>query len=143
MLYLALAYSYKPEVRAFPAGVAWVMLVLLSLDLASRTQTRVGVHEDIARGSIRRCNVRRPTAPGAEADQHRYFGSAGFAALMVAIGILAAVPVYVFAAMRWHGRRSYRACVAVAGGATLFVWLLFSVVLRLALYPGLVFGGAA
>lgn len=64
-----------------------------------------------------------------------------FAALIVLVGILAAVPAYLFAALRWRGGRSYRACALGAAGVTLFVWLLFSVVLRIALYPGLLFGG--
>jgi len=65
-----------------------------------------------------------------------------FATLIVVIGILAAVPIYLFAALRWRGGRPYRACIIGAAGATLFVWLLFSVVLRIVLYSGLLFGGA-
>src|SRR5882724_3223684 len=38
ILYLATAYNYSPDARAVPAGVAWVMLVLVILDLVSRTQ---------------------------------------------------------------------------------------------------------
>ncbi len=44
-----------------------------------------------------------------------------------------------------HARRSvFRnpiAIAAIAAGATLGVWLLFAVLLRLQLYPGLAFGG--
>ncbi|HUB96275.1 MAG TPA: tripartite tricarboxylate transporter TctB family protein [Stellaceae bacterium] len=140
LAYLALAYGYTTAVRAFPAGVAWVMLVLLALDLASRTETRLG------RALMRTLNPAAAAPPAAQSRARQITSVlwvAGFAALMVLVGILGAVPVYVFAATRWHGRRSLGACVAVAAGATFFVWLLFSVVLRLALYPGLVFGGAA
>ena len=141
-LYLQAAYHYKPDVRAFPAGVAWVMLAFLTLDLVSRSQTRLG-------GALMRwLNPAAPTHP-VEAETPAparqvaaVLWLVAFVALMVLVGILAAVPAYLFAALRWHGRRSYRACALGAAGATLFVWLLFSVVLRIALYPGLLFSGA-
>ena len=41
-IYLATAYNYSPDARAVPAGVAWVMLALVLLDLISRTQTGIG-----------------------------------------------------------------------------------------------------
>jgi hypothetical protein len=142
-LYLDLAYHYKPVVRAFPAGVAWIMLVLLSLDLVSYTKTRAG-------GALMRWLNPAATARHAEAEAQqpppRHVSAVLwlilFATLIVLIGILAAVPIYLFSALRWRGGRSYRACVIGAAGATLFVWLLFSVVLRIVLYPGLLFGGA-
>lgn len=141
-LYLQTAYHYSPAVRAFPAGVAWIMLLFLTLDLVSRTKTRLG-------GLLMRwLNPAAPARPvEAEAPPPARQVAAVLwlvllAALIVLVGILAAVPTYLFAALRWHGGRSYRACALGAAGATLFVWLLFSVVLRIALYPGLLFGGA-
>ena len=140
-LYLETAYHYTPAVRAFPAGVAWIMLLFLTLDLISRTKTRLGG------GLMRWLNPAAPRMVEPEAQpQARPVAAVAwlvlFAALIVLVGILAAVPAYLFAALRWHGGRSFRTCVIGAAGATLFVWLLFSVVLRIALYPGLLFGGA-
>lgn len=141
-LYLQTAYRYTPAVRAFPAGVAWIMLLLLTLDLASRTATRTG------RALTRWLNPAAPArqveteAPPPARQAAAVLWLALFAALIVLVGILVAVPAYLFAALRWQGGRSYRACALGAAGATLFVWLLFAVVLRIALYPGLLFGGA-
>jgi hypothetical protein len=117
--------------------------VLLSLDLASRSETRLG-------GALMRwlnpAAVRREEAtPPSDATRRQLSAIlwlAGFTALLLLIGILAAVPLYVFAALRWRAQQAYGACVAGAAGATLFIWLLFSVLLRIGLYPGLVFGGA-
>ncbi len=142
-LYLQTAYRYTPAVRAFPAGVAWIMLLFLKIDLVSRTKTTRG-------GALSRWlnHAAAPAHPAeTEAPQRARQAVAVlwlvlFAALIVLVGILVAVPAYLFAALRWQGRRSYRACALGAAGATLFVWLLFSVVLRIALYPGLLFGGA-
>ncbi len=136
--YLALAYHYKPEVQAFPAGVAWVMVVLLLLDLASRTPTPLG-----------RALTRWLNPATTVADKRALWPQlaavlwvAGFAALLVVVGILSAVPLFVFSALRWRARRGIGPCILGAAGVTFFIWLLFSVLLRLSLYPGLLFGGA-
>lgn len=141
--YLATAYGYGRDSRLMPVLVAWAMLVLVALDLASRTDTRVG------RALTRWLN---PAADPAKSAAHaRYPLSkqaaavlwlAGFAAALVLIGVLYAVPLYVFGSMRLRGRRSYLLSLAGGAGAALFVWLLFAVVLRIELYPGLLFGGA-
>lgn len=137
--YLWIGYGYKPEVRAFPEGVAWVMVVLLLLDLASRTETAAG------RALLRWLNPAASTEPPPQPVRQQIAAVlwvAGFAALLVVLGILLAVPVFVFAALRLRARRGWGACVVATAGATVFVWLLFSVLLRLSLYPGLIFGGA-
>jgi hypothetical protein len=67
---------------------------------------------------------------------------AGFAAALVLIGILYAVPLYVFSSLYFQGRRRLLMCLGVSAAATAMIWLLFAVVLRLELYPGILFGGA-
>ena len=138
--YLAVAYGYPPEARAVPAMVAWGLIALLALDLASRSETRVG------RALTRWLNPAAEPAPAGAgpspaASLAAILWVAGFAAALVLIGILCAVPLYVFGAMRWRGRRRFLACLAGGVGATLLVWLLFAVVLRLELYRGVLFGG--
>jgi putative tricarboxylic transport membrane protein len=137
-IYLALAYRMPPNMRAFPAVVAWVVLGLVALDLLSRTKTRLGAA------------VMRALNPAAEAASEarplaRQMAAVawllGFAALIVLAGILAAVPIYLFASFRRAGRAAWT-CALGAAGATVILWALFSLVLRIALYPGLFFGGA-
>lgn len=140
-IYLALAYGYPEKARIFPAKVAWVMLGLLTLDLLSRTETRLGLA------------VRRALNPAAQEHRAAHVASAwrqasailwlaGFVTAILLIGILTAVPLYVFAAIRFRGGRGYGIAIAAAAGATLFIYLLFGAVLRLNLYPGILFGGA-
>ena len=64
---------------------------------------------------------------------------AGFAAAMVLIGILYAVPLYVFASLYLRGRRSLLLAAGVSAAATAMIWLLFVAVLGLELYPGVLF----
>jgi len=66
---------------------------------------------------------------------------AGFAAAMVLIGILYAVPLYVFSSLYFRGRRPLWLAAGVASGATAMIWLLFVAVLGLELYPGVLFSG--
>jgi hypothetical protein len=140
IVYLITAYGYSPIARAVPAGVAWAMLVLVVLDLVSRTRTKLGT------------TLMHWLNPAGEAAKHegdiRYpalkqLGAVlwvgAFAVLMVLIGILYAVPVYVFGSLFLRGRRSLLLSGVVAAGATLMIWILFDLVLQLELYPGVLF----
>ena len=141
--YLATAYGYGPDSRMMPVLVAWAMLGLLALDLAARMDTRLG------RGLTRWLNPSADPAKSAapacyplSKQAAAMLWLAGFVAALVLIGVLCAVPLYVFGSMRVRGRRSYLMSLVGGAGATLFVWLLFAIVLRVELYPGLLFGGA-
>lgn len=139
--YLAIASTYRPQARAFPAAVASIMLVLLVLDLASRTRTRIGTTllRWLNPGALAPAQVpQRPAAsPGSEVAAALWM--LGFAAALVLLGILTAVPIYVYMAMRLRARRSFLVSAAIALGVSLFVWLLFAVLLRIDLYPGVLF----
>jgi hypothetical protein len=139
-LYLYLSYGYPAKARAFPAMVAWVMLALLLLDLVSRTETRLGL------AVMRALNPAQARGGGQDPSAWRQVSAilwiAGFTTGIVLIGILSAVPLYVLAAIRFRGGRGYLTALAAAAGATLFIYLLFGVVLRLTLYPGILFTSA-
>lgn len=142
-IYLVTAYQYSPDARAVPAGVAWVMMILVSLDLASRTRTKIGAAL---------MHWLNPAGDADKQDAVKHYPVlkqivavawiAGFAAAMLLIGILYAVPLYVFSSLLIQGRRPLLVCVGFAAAATLMIWLLFDVVLSLELYPGILFGGA-
>ena len=141
--YLAQAYTYAPQSRLMPAGVAWAMLALLVLDLAARSRTRLGY-------AVNRWLNSAGVSRGAPKDDSpRPLGRqiaavlwvAGFTLALALVGILAAVPLYVFASLRLRGRRPFGLCLAVSGGTALLIWLLFAVVLRIDLYPGLLATG--
>jgi hypothetical protein len=141
-IYLATAYQYAPESRIMPVLVAWCMLALLATDLVSQTATPVG------RSLTRWLN---PSSDRSGHVQLAAYSSgrqlaavlwlSGLAALLLLIGVLFAVPLYLFAAIRLRGQRSLSASLAIAGGMTLTLWLLFTGLLHLQLYPGLLFGG--
>ena len=137
--YLGIAYTYAPETRALPVAVGWSMLALVGLDLASRMRGRAGAA--LTRWLNPRAHGARQKSYPAATQLGAVFWILGFAAALVLIGVLAAVPLYVFASLRLRGKRPFATSLAAAAGITLAVWLLFSALLRLDLFPGLLFGG--
>lgn len=121
--FLAAAYTYPSQARTFPVAVAWVTLFLLALDI---TKSRFN-----------------PTAAGDPRPLGSQIGAviwlAVFAVLLVLIGILYAVPLYIFTSLRFRGSRSRFTSLWIAAVVTGGIWLLFAVVLRLELYPGYFF----
>jgi len=140
-LYLAAAYGYSPDARAAPLLIGWSVIVLAALDVTSRTQTVLG-------GMLTRWL--NPVGTARRAGHAAYpltrqvsavAWIAGFVATFALIGALYAIPLYVFAATRWRGGRPWLACALSAALTLAGVWLLFARLLRLELYPGLLFGG--
>ncbi len=136
--YLAMAYTYSVQARLFPVPVGWLMLLLLTLDLVSRTKTPTG--ETLTR-------LLNPAAQ-AEGEEERFpilrqlsamLWVAFFTAALVLIGVMYAVPLYVFGSMRFHGKKSYLTSLIAAVCVTAFTWVLFAFALQVELYPGVLF----
>jgi hypothetical protein len=142
ILYLATAYQYSADARAVPAGVAWVLMVLVILDIVSRTRTTIGItlmHWLNPAGDPDKLAERKHYTAAKQIGAVLWI--AGFAAAMVFIGILYAVPLYVFASLYFRGKRPLVVSAGIAAGATAMIWLLFVAVLGLELYPGVLFSG--
>jgi hypothetical protein len=137
--YLIVAYQYSPASRAFPVMVAWSMIVLLTLDLISRTPTKLG------HAVTRWLN---PASAAAETtrinrnDIVAVLWVAGFVTALVVVGVPYAVLLFVFASARWRGKRSYAVSILLAVATMMVIWLLFTRLLRIELFPGLLLGGA-
>jgi hypothetical protein len=141
-VYLATAYGYSPDARAAPLLIGWCVIALAVLDAASRTQTTAG------RTLTRWLNPGAVRPHGGAVHTHppiRQIAALAwiisFVAAFALIGAAYAIPLYVFAATRWRGGRPVLVCAISAAGTLAGVWLLFSRLLHLELYPGLLFGG--
>jgi hypothetical protein len=119
VVFLATAYRYPPQARAFPVAVAWVMLFLIAIDIFSRKTA-----ED---------------NPPAARQLRAVTWLAVFVLALVLIGILYTVPLFIAASLRFRGHRSWITSLLTAAITTSGIWLLFAVVLRLDLYPGYFF----
>ena len=104
--YLAIAYTYTEQARLFPVPVGWLMLLLLALDLVSRTKTPIGEMLTSLLNPAAEAEGAEPRFPVLR-QLSAILWVAFFTAAMVLIGIMAAVPLYVFGSMRFHGRKSY------------------------------------
>ncbi len=142
--YLGAAYQYSPEARATPLLIGWTVVALAGLDIASRTQTRVG--RTLA-GWLNPVTTR--PRHGAGHGQYPIVKQimaivwiAGFLAAFALIGAAYAIPLYVFAATRRRGGRPYAVCLISAAATLAGIWFLFGWLLHLELYPGLLFSGS-
>jgi hypothetical protein len=137
VLYLATAYSYDARAREIPVAVGWVMLVLLALDLVSRTRTPVG------HALLRFLNPAAEETPEERYPMPRQLSALAWVAFYVvgllSVGVLIATPLYVFGSMRFHGKRTYFTALLTAVLVTAFTWTLFDFALRVELYPGFLF----
>ena len=138
-VFLLVGYRYPPLARQFPVTVAWVMLVLAGLDIASRIDSPIGA---ALKNRLDRGGAAREETASHWAQLAGGAWLAGFAVMLWLIGVLYAVPLYVFASLRLRGHRPWLRCLLVAAASTAIVWLLFSAALRIELYRGIVFGGA-
>jgi Tripartite tricarboxylate transporter TctB family len=143
IVYLGAAYQYSPDARATPLLIGWTVIALAVLDIASRTQTPLGPM--LAQWLNPVTNRVRHGAAHASYPIGRQIMAmvwiAGFVAAFALIGATYAIPLYVFAATRWRGGRPYWVCLVSAAGTLAGIWFLFGWLLRLELYPGLLFGG--
>jgi len=138
VIFLATASRYSADARIFPVAVSTVMLVLLALDFASRQET---AWSKALRTRLNPASVLAESYPRSKQAAAMAWVAAA-AILFWLAGILVAVALYVFGSLKFRGHRSYAASCAVSAGTTLAIWLLFSVVLKIELYRGILSGGS-
>jgi hypothetical protein len=140
--FLVMTYALPPVARSMPALVGWATLVLATLDLLSRMKGKLG------EGLMRALNPSglKPEGPPATSGRYALLTGIGLVVLLVTafllLGALIAAPLLILSALMIANRKEWLLSLAIAAGSTLVIWLLFAVLLRLQLYPGLLFGGS-
>lgn len=139
--YLILAGQYEEQSRMMPLLIGRVMLVLATLDLVSRSRTPIGqtllrwlnpaaLNVELARGTP---------------DARREFGYilwiTTFVIGLIWIGMFVAVPIFLLVSFSALGRRTIIESVLLTAVVSAAVWMLFSLLLHLQLFPGLIFHG--
>jgi Tripartite tricarboxylate transporter TctB family len=141
MAYLVTAWRYNADARLFPLLIGGVLFVLLPLDILTMADTPLGTRL--------RALLNPDAAPSSDVENDdqpvrlQIVALAfvfGFAALLIVIGVLAAIPLYVAASVKFLGRRSWWLSLATGAILGLFTYLLFVVALGIDLYPGVLFG---
>ena len=143
--FLVMTYQLPVTARAMPSLVGWAGMGLAGLDLVSRTGGKLG------RSLMKALNpagLQAGDEQVAEAPSGRWplVTGIGLVVLLVSAfilaGVLIAAPLTIFTALTIANRRQLVSNLVIAGGTTGVIWLLFSVLLRLHLYSGVLFGGA-
>ncbi len=139
--FLVMTYQLPVAARSTPGLVGWVTLGLASLDLLSRTGG------DFGRGLMRAVNPAGLNDRPDKVDHTRIDLLSGLGLIcclvvsFIVFGVLPATAIVIFGALAFAYRTQLLMDAAIAAAATLGVWLLFAMLLRLQLYPGLAFGG--
>jgi hypothetical protein len=143
LVFLAWAQDYPPKAAAVPTLVAAITIVLSLVDLASCTQTRLGraLRLLVASENAIEWKVDGDQEAGSRRVAGSLFWLLAYLAGVLLAGFLPATPLYVFLYMKLHGGRSIPASALTALGTTLGIWLVFELLFRYPLYPGLLFGG--
>ena len=136
--------TYSDEARQFPRIVAALLVVLGLFDGWSRVNLPGrALVSDIWGASFRRREML--TVPPLRQELVLTLWMAGAFAGMAVVGILVALPAFVFGYLRLHARRGTLFSAAVAGGFLAFEYAVFEWLLDYELYRGLLFtpGGLA
>ncbi len=142
---LLLAIGFIIEARGFktasaivPTLIGWCVLVLSSLDLASRFDGAVG--RLINRVFVNNSDAVHAIPPVSGARQA--IAVAGLAALVVGffvIGVLPSCVIFVFLAMKFGARTGWIAAILSAIAVPLILWAMFTGLLGLEMPWGMVF----
>lgn len=141
--FLVWSYAYDGRAHVVPMLIGWCAVALTLLDLFVHTETRSG---RALRGVLTGRPLDASTAPDSSAPRAAgpvaaCLWTAGFVALVAAIGFIAAIPVYTIAFMRLQGRMAWRRCAVAAGLIAAVTWIVFEQLLRYNVFEGALFGG--
>ena len=132
------AWGYNATARQVPLLVGGTMLVLSLIDFITRFDVpRLRLLRDFWGADFRHREMQHNPPVVAELLQAAWM--IGCVAAMLSIGILPAVPIFVFCYMTLHGRRRLVEAAAAAAIVFGFVYLVFEVLLEYRLYRGVLF----
>lgn len=136
---LLTAYSYSRSSGLFPIFVGWIFLAL--------TLFEVGLHlKHISRGETPAAAAPDGAAASAviRVVRNELGGFLWLGLLLVVLyvtGFLIAIPVFMFAFLRFAARRSILQSALIAFAATAFAYGVFAWLLDYQLYAGILFDG--
>ena len=144
VVFILAAYGYPPASREVPLLVCYALVVLIGLDILSRTSTHVGrlVRKYLNPGSG------LADLPKTEEDEEHPSGRreliavgwvAAFTAGVMLVGILPSVPVYLASYMIVEGKKKPLFSILIAAAVVLFLWVSFEEILSIPLYRGYFF----
>ena len=137
--FVVLTYRLPPNARTMPVLVGWTTLALTSLDIVTRLASPLGT------ALMRALNPSGLVPHHDETQTIRgLVTGVGLVVMLIGAfilaGVLPAAALVIFGAIMLAYPRQWLSNILIASGATLGIWLLFAVLLRLTLYRGILFG---
>lgn len=134
---LSMAYGFEGGSGLFPRFIGWIFVVLAASEFivqikALLAQKQAGFSDDADLRQQSRTNLIKEMK-----------GLLWLVVLLIGIylvGIMITLPLYLFSFMRLSGNRSIQQSAIISICSTLFVYLLFVLLLDYKLYPGIIFG---
>jgi Tripartite tricarboxylate transporter TctB family len=135
------AFDFAPAARLLPLvfGIPTLMLSLVTLGVEIQGQRTGNVRRGTSSESL---HAAGPATPRQQREwrsrELRIIGwLLGLLALVVLVGFIWALPAFLVLFLRISGRQRWPVVAGVAIGVFLVIYGLFSLALRLPLYPGL------
>lgn len=144
-VFIVASYGYPPASREVPLLVCYTLVVLIALDILSRTATRTG---ELVRKYLNPGTGITQMVKSEEEDEGHPSGGrellavgwvAAFTAGVMLVGILPSVPVYLASYMILEGRKKPLFSILIAAAVVLFLWVSFEEILSIPLYRGVLF----
>lgn len=144
LVFTVAAYGYPPASREVPLLVCYILMVLIALDIISRTSSRSGyfVRKFLNPGSGLTDlpkNKEDEEHPSGQRELLAVGWVAAFTAGVMLVGILPSVPVYLASYMIFEGRKKPLFSILIAAAVVLFLWVSFEEILSIPLYRGILF----
>jgi hypothetical protein len=136
--YLVWASSYPPANAAAPKLIAWVAIVLTSLDVLAHTDTALGRRT----AQLLSGRAHLTAESGARFTGTEWLAAGWTAVSLAAVvlgGFIVGLALYILGYMIIHARLSWRLSLGVSAGTVVACWLLFDEVLKVGLYRGMFF----
>ena len=140
--FLLAAYGYEGRTRQVPVLVGWTLVVLCLLDVIAASATRAGT-------AVRAFFA--GTIVGERYDEMRSYPARrviiallwpmAFVTLVVIIGLVAAIPIYVFFFLLFEGRSGVGRALLSAGITIGCIYVLFEKFFNYEIYQGILFAG--
>ncbi len=141
--FLLWARTYPALAGGMPVLVAWGTIVLALIDVASQFETPFGrwLRRLVTADKIVEWKMDGDEDVPVSRIALSIFWVLAYLAALFLVGFIIATPIYILLYMVIHGGRSIRDSALASAATTLTIWLVFVVLFRYPLYPGLLFGG--
>jgi hypothetical protein len=140
IIFLVWSYSYDEQGRLVPALVGWVLIFLASLDVIVATGSRPGqIINEFFTGQI---IGEAPAGSDGFTFTKSLIAVLWVCAFIIGVyffGFFLVIPVYIFLFVVFQGRKSLKTGIWASVLNTLFIYVVFEILMQYEIYQGMLF----